>query len=112
MQEKIKNWYRPVYYASRVLSTAEANYSVTERESLGMIYGLKKFRHYVLGNKVIFHVDHQALLYMVSKPELAGRLARWVILLQEFDYSVVHTPGRSHMVADYLSRLENGEEPT
>lgn len=111
MQEKVKGWYRPIYYASRVLSTAEKNYTVTEREALGMIYALKKFRHYLLGNKVIFHVDHQALLYLVNKPELAGRLARWVMLLQEFDYQVIHTPGRSHMVADYLSRLENGEQP-
>lgn len=108
----MKGWYRPVYYVSRVLATVEHNYTVTEREALGMIYGLKKFRHYVLGNEVIFHVDHQALLYMVNKPELSGRLARWVILLQEFDYAVIHTPGRSHMVADYLSTLENGEKPT
>lgn len=94
-----------------MLSEAERNYTVTEREALGMIYGLKKFRHYVLASKVVFHVDHQALIYLVNKPELAGRIARWVILLQEFDYSVIHTPGRSHMVADYLSRLENGEQP-
>ena len=65
-----------------------------------MIYALKKFKHYFMANKVIFHVDHEALLYMVKKSNLSRRMARWVLLLQEFDYTVIHTPCRSHMVAD------------
>ena len=46
MQEKVKGWYRPVYYASRMLKPSERNYSVTEREALGMIFALDKLRHY------------------------------------------------------------------
>ena len=112
MQEKEKGWHRPVYYASRMLTTAEKNYSVTERESLGMVCSLTKFKHYLLSNKVIFHVDHQALLYLIKKPMLIGKLARWMLLLQEFDFLIKHTPGKEHAIADYLSRLETGEVPT
>ena len=67
MQLTTPNWYRPVYYSSRKLSTAERNYSTTEREALGMIYSINKFRHYLLGKKFTFHMDHAALLYLVSK---------------------------------------------
>jgi hypothetical protein len=49
MQKYEKNWFRPVYYTNRRLSKAQKNYSTTEREALGMIYSVTKFRHYLLG---------------------------------------------------------------
>lgn len=93
-----------------MLKPAEKNYTVIEREALGMIFALEKFQHYLLGNKVTFHVDHQALIFLVKKPKLEGRLARWMLLLQEFNYTVLHTPENKHVVADYLSRLEHVQE--
>ena len=50
-----------------------------------MVYSVKKFRHYLLLNPVVFYVDHMALRYLVNKPDLSGRIARWVLLLEEFD---------------------------
>ena len=93
MQLSEPNWYRPVYYTSRKLSTTERNYSATEREALGMIYSINKFCHSLLGKKFTFHVDHSALLYLVSKQELTGKLAQWSLLLQEFEFDILHRPG-------------------
>ena len=81
----------------------ERNYSTREREALGMIYFVTKFRHYLLGNRFTFHVDHSTLLYLVNKPELIGKLSRWMLLLQEFDFMVVHRPGSMHAVADSIA---------
>ena len=100
MQLTAPNWYGPVYYSSRKLSTAERNYSTIEREALEMIYSINKFRHYLLGKKFTFHVDHVALLYLVSKQTLLGQLARWMLLLQEFEFDIQHRPGTLHAVAD------------
>ena len=61
MQHTAHNWYRPVYYLSRKLSAKERNYSTTEREALGMVYSINKFRHYLLGKMCTFDVDHAAL---------------------------------------------------
>ncbi len=43
---------------------------------------------------------------------LKGRLERWVIELQEFQFSVVHKPGKLHSNADALSRLVAHDQPT
>ena len=102
---------QPIAYASKQLTLAERNYSTTERECLAMVFSVKKFRHYLLCNLVVFFVDHMAIKYLVNKAELNGRLARWVLLLEEFDYTVEYKPGRMHLQADHLSRLsENVRE--
>jgi hypothetical protein len=70
-----------------------------------MVFSVKKFRHYLLLNPVAFFVDHMALRYLVNKLDLSGRLARWILLLEEFDYTVEYKPGHMHKQADHLSRL-------
>ena len=66
MQLTESNWYRPVYYSNQKLWVVECNNSMTEHEALGTIYNINKFRHYLLGRKFVFHVNHATLLYMVS----------------------------------------------
>ena len=75
-----------------------------------MIYNINKFRHYPLGRKFVFHADHAALLYLVSKQSLTGKSACWMLLLQESEFEIQHGPGSQHAVVDHLSRIENGEE--
>ena len=78
-----------------------------------MIFSVQKFRHYLLGNKFIFHIDHDALKYMINKPQLSGRIVRWVLLLQEFNFTIEVRPGKSYTNANHLSQLneESGSEP-
>ena len=78
-----------------------------------MVFSLKKFRHYLICNPIVFFVDHMTIKYLVNKAELSGRLARWVLLLEEFDYTVEYKPGRLHLHANHLSRLleEIGTNP-
>ena len=80
-----------------------------EREALRMIYSVTKYRHYLLERKFSFHVDHSALVYLVSKASLTSKLARWTFLQQEFEFEIYHRPGVQHPVVDYLSWLESGE---
>ena len=103
---------QPIAYASRLLSKAEKNYTTTEKEALAMVYAVNKFRHYLLGNRFIFYVDHLALQYLVNKPQVSGRLAWWLLLFLEFDFKVIYKPGKTHGVADALSRNEGAEPAT
>ena len=103
---------QPIAYTSPLVSKAEKNYTTTEKEALAMVYAVNKFRHYLLGNKFIFYVDHLALQYLVNKPQVLGRLARWLLLFLEFDFKVIYKPGKTHGVADALSCNEGPEPAT
>ena len=74
-----------------------------------MVYSVQKFRHYLQANHFLLYVDHQALLYLSNRPVVSGRIARWMLLLQEYEFEVVYCPGRKHLMADHLSRIESGE---
>ena len=58
------------------------------------------------------YTDHLALKYLVNKPVLGGRICRWILLFQEYDFEIIVKPGRLNARPDHLSRLESGEEPT
>jgi hypothetical protein len=99
-------------FASRNLSTVEINYTTTEREGLAMVYVLQKFQHYLLGGHFKMFVDHSMLKYLVNNLVLGGRICRWLLLFQEYDFEIVVKPGKMNKGPDHLSRLEHGEEPT
>jgi hypothetical protein len=48
--------------------------------------------------------NHKALTYLVNKPNPNGRLAQWLLLMEEFDVDIVHRPGRRHGNVDGLIR--------
>jgi len=100
----------PMDISSRKFSTTEKNYNTTEREGLAMVYALEKYRHYLLGGHFRKYTDHSTLKYLVNKPVLGGRIYRWLLLFQEYDFEVIVKPGKMNACPDHLSRLESGEE--
>jgi hypothetical protein len=77
-----------------------------------MVFSLHKFKHYLLGNKFVFYVDHMALVYLVNKPQVLGRITKWLLLFLEYDFIIVYKPNKTHVVAYALSRLSNSIEFT
>lgn len=99
---------RVIAFASRLLSPAERNYNVTRRELLAVVYFLKEFRQYLLGQKFVLRTDHSALQWLRRTPEPIGQQARWLETIEEFDLEIQHRAGAQHGNADALSR---GPEP-
>jgi len=85
--------YHPIEFSRRRLSKAKKNYSAIEHEGLAMVYALQKFRHYLLGGHFKMYTNHSVLKYMVNKPVLGGRICRWLLLFQEYDFEVIMKAG-------------------
>ena len=104
-QQDTDGEWRPITYMSRRLTPAETNYAPTEIECLAVIYCVEKCRCYVLGTTFELHTDHLSLQWLLKSKAHAGRLARWALRLQEYEYTIHHRPGKLQIVADALSRL-------
>ena len=102
---------KPLGFASRLLKGSELNYNITEKECLAAVWALQKFRYIIWGCKTTIVTDHHALCWLLSKKELAGRLARWAAFVQGIELEIVHKSGKKHTDADALSRypIEGGE---
>jgi hypothetical protein len=99
-----------IYFISKNLSPAELNYTVTEKEFLAVVHAINKFCHYITGYEVFVHTDHSAIRFLMNKPITNGRVTRWLLLLQEFNITVLDRPGKDNVVADFLSRIKNEDD--
>ncbi|GFX76764.1 retrovirus-related Pol polyprotein from transposon 17.6, partial [Trichonephila clavipes] len=96
--------HRPIAFASRTLTKAERNYTVTERESLAVIWALNKFKTYFGSLPVKVITDHAALTKLTNGENLSNRMIRRALKLSEFSIEWEHRPGVQNVVADVLSR--------
>lgn len=93
-----------VAYYSAKFSRPERNYCVTRKELLAVVKSLEHFQPYLYGAEFTVRTDHAALQWLKTLKAPEGQLARWLGRLEQFNYRIVHRPGRVHSNADSLSR--------
>lgn len=105
MQHHPNSGLHPVYYMSRKTNITQSRYSSYELEALAIIEGVKKFRHYLYGRHFKIVTDCKAFELTLKKKDLTPKVARWVMLLDEYDYEIEHRAGSKMKHADALSRI-------
>jgi transposase InsO family protein len=93
-----------IAYASRQLKTHERNYPTHDLELAAVIFALKIWRHYLLGDRVLIYTDHKSLKYIFTQKELNMRQRRWLELMADYDVNLQYHPGKANVVSDALSR--------
>jgi len=58
------------------------------------------------------YIDHSTLKYLVNKLVLGGKICRWLLLFQEYEFEVIVKRGRLNVGPNHLLCIEIGEEPT
>lgn len=84
---------RPIGFRSRVLPAAEKSYSQLEREALALVFGVTKFREYLLGQKLTLLTDHKSLVWLFHPDKAipamaASRIQRLALILSAYTYQV------------------------
>lgn len=73
---------------------------------LAVIYALNKFRHYITRYQIFVHTNHATMRYLMNKSSITSRLARWLLLMQEFNITIIDKPWKANVVVDFLSRIQ------
>ena len=94
-----------IAYSSRQLTKAERGYSTIEKEALAAVSAIKEFYPYLYGFTFELVTDHNPLTSLKALKDLGGRLNRWTMFLQKFDFAFRYRPGRVNGNADALSKL-------
>lgn len=55
--------------------------------------------------------DHASLKWLMTLKDLTGRLARWSLKLQGFNFNIIHRKGSENVVPDTLSRVDIASSP-
>ena len=81
---------RPLGFYTRKMNAAQLNYTVGEKELLGIVEGMKAFEGMIRGYNITIHTDHLNLLYKKMPNQ---RMLRWRLLLEDFNPTVKHIAG-------------------
>lgn len=107
MQQDDTGGEKPICYFSKKLNKSQKNYSVTELECLAAILAVEKFRPYIELHPFTIITDHSSLKWLMSQRDLGGRLARWSLRLQRYEFQIQHRKGHLNVVPDTLSREDD-----
>ena len=85
--------------------TVQRPTNTTKRDMLAAVAMCIQFRSYLCGAKFTLRTDHKSLVWLHRLKDTEGMIAWWLHGLQQFQFSIVHRPGRDHGNADGLSRV-------
>ncbi|CAG2249262.1 Retrovirus-related Pol polyprotein from transposon 412 [Mytilus edulis] len=105
-QSDFENKEYVVAYGNKTLTKEEKRYNTSEKECLAILKGVETYRPYLANSHFTVVTDHSALVWLKSAKH-TGRLARWALRMQDLQFSIIHRPGKSNVVADCLSRIPN-----
>jgi hypothetical protein len=95
---------RVVAYASKSLTVAQRKFHPMEGECYALIWGIMHFRQYPHTNHFTFRTDHKPLEWLATLSNVHGKRGRWIDMLQDFCFEILHQPGLKHANVDVLSK--------
>ena len=103
VQHDDKQLERAVAYASKNFNPTQLKWHTQEQEAYAIVWSLEQFRPYLLGSHFVVKTDHQSLQWLAKATK--GRIARWSMALNEFDFTIKYRKGKANANADAMSRI-------
>ncbi|KAK5773087.1 hypothetical protein PVK06_049391 [Gossypium arboreum] len=95
---------KAIYYLSKKFTEYEAKYSSIEKYCCTLVWVARRLRQYMLYHTTWLISKLDPIKYMMESPALSGRMARWQILLSEYDIIYVSQKSiKGSAIADFLA---------
>nr|KYP56423.1 Retrovirus-related Pol polyprotein from transposon 17.6 [Cajanus cajan] len=93
-----------IYYSSKKFTDCEMRYSLLERTCCALAWVARRLRQYMLSHTTWLVSKMDPIKYIFEKPALTGRIARWQMLLSEYDIIYVTQKAvKGSALAEYLA---------
>ena len=92
----------PLRFLSQRYSDQARRWCTTEQEAYAVYKGILGCQDIVRGHLLTLRTDHRALVFMQNSTN--AKVIRWAIALSTYRFEVEHIPGRTNLIADFLSR--------
>jgi hypothetical protein len=92
-----------ITYASQSNNKVESNHSSYKGECPAIVWVVIHFRPYLYGTKFTLYTNHQPIKWLMTNDKLTGKLARRALILQEYEFKVIHQPSITHQNVDTMS---------
>ncbi|XP_050908549.1 uncharacterized protein LOC127122219 [Lathyrus oleraceus] len=93
-----------IYYLSKKFTDCETRYSMLEITCYSLAWAAKRLRQYMVNHTTWLISIMDSMKYIFEKPALTGWIARWQMLLSQYDIEY-HTQKaiKGSILADYLA---------
>ena len=78
-----------IYYLSKKFTKYESKYPLVEKMCCALTWTAQRLRQYLLYHTTWLISKLDPIKYIFEKPSLSGRIARWQVLLSEYDIQYV-----------------------
>ncbi|XP_050916156.1 uncharacterized protein LOC127131270, partial [Lathyrus oleraceus] len=93
-----------IYYLSKRFTDCETRYSLLEKTCCALAWAARRLRQYMICHTTLLISKMDPIKYIFEKPALTGRLARWQMLLSEYDIQYVSQKAiKGSVLSDYLA---------
>jgi hypothetical protein len=93
-----------IFYESQKLNEHDQKSVTHDLDLAEIVHALKMWRHYLLGRRLVLMTNHYGLKYLFDQPWLNARQAKWMALINKFDFEIKHIKGKEKKLANALTR--------
>jgi hypothetical protein len=92
-----------IAYASKGFTPPQSKFHPMEGECYALIWLIMHSRQYLYHASFVVKINHKPLKWLATISDPFGKKGKWISMLQDFNFKIVHRVGARHANVDALT---------